>query len=584
VAVVAAIWLALVAVDLRAAAQAGRHGRDVLAGSTLVGGDIASLVAATDSSGAADPAGGITDARATLESANADFSEAERRLGSPAVAPLKVLPFVGRQIRAVGEVTAAAAQISAASAEAMGELEVLAASPTTDPSQRVEAVGDTITVLEGLAADLARVDLGPDRALVSQVRELHESASEQVAELESSVESAIIGLQGVGSFLTGPTTYLVLAANNAEMRAGSGMFLQNGTVTVDQGRFELSDFTPTADMFLSESGTTLDPDMAARWGTLQPDREWRNLNMSPRFDESARMAADMWAASGRGQVDGVIAVDIVTVQRLLELTGPVDVTTSTGQVVTYDSDNVVALLAREQYFTDLAPEDRRDELGTVASAVFDAFNEREIPATGLVSLITGSGAQRHLLMWSADPVQQRSWEELGIAGELPPEALMLALLNRGGNKLDPYMTVTADLDVEGVEAGRRRVTVEVNMRNDAPEWLPPYVAGPVEGSGGVAGEYVGILALSVPKSATEPTTSANGWAVIGEDGPTRVIGSNVAIPRGTSLTVTFGFELPEWEDELVVVPGAREPATSWTAGQMRWTEQRPTTVPLDGFD
>lgn len=576
----AIIWAALVAVDLRAAAQAGRNGRDVLAGSTLVGGDLASLVASTDGS---YDGGGIADSRRTLERANREFSEAEERLGSPVLAPLEVLPFVGRQMRAVTDVTSAAEQISAASAAAMGELQLLAERPTTDPSQRVDAVGDTIAVLEELSAELARVDLGPDRALVSQVRELHESATEQIAELHRSVDSAITGLRGVGSFLAGPTTYLVLAANNAEMRAGSGMFLQNGTISVDQGRFELSEFTPTADMFLPESGTALDADMAARWGALEPDREWRNLNLSPRFDESARMAADMWAASGREPVDGVIAVDIVTVQRLLELTGPVDVTTSAGEVVTYDADNVIALLAREQYFTDLAPEDRRDELGTVAAAVFDAFNDREIPATGLVSLIAGSGAQRHLLMWSADPVQQQSWQELGISGVLPPDALMLALLNRGGNKLDSYMIVKADIDVERIEAGRNRVTVEVTMENQAPEWLPTYVAGPVEGSGGVAGEYVGILALSIPGSATEPTNSANGWAVIGDDGPTRVIGSNVSIPRGTALTVTFGFELPEREDQLVVVPGAREPATSWTAGPMRWSEQRPITVALDGF-
>lgn len=581
--VVAIIWAALAAVDLRAAATAGRNGRDVLAGSALVGGDLASLVAASDDSGSTDPAGGIADARTALERANSEFSEAEGRLGSPVLAPLKVVPFVGRQMRAVTDVTSAAEQVSAASAQAMAELEALAARPTTDPSQRVDAVGDTIAVLEELSSELARVDLGPGRALVSQVQDLHDSAAEQVAELSGSVDSAIIGLRGVGSFLNGPTTYLVLAANNAEMRAGSGMFLQNGTLTVDRGRFDLSEFTPTADMVLAESGTALDADMAARWGALQPDREWRNLNLSPRFDESARMAADMWAAIGRGPVDGVIAVDIVSVQRLLELTGPVDVTTSTGEIVTYDAANVVALLARDQYFTDLAPADRRDELGTVAAAVFDAFNDREIPATGLVSLITGSGAQRHLLMWSADPVQQRSWQELGISGVLPPDALMLALLNRGGNKLDAYMDVNADIDVDQDGDGGSRVTVTVTMDNQAPDWLPTYVAGPVEGSGGAAGEYVGILALSVPGSATQPTTSANGWAVIGEDGPTRVIGSNVSIPRGAELTVTFGFDLPEWEEQLVVVPGAREPATRWTAGQMRWSEMRPITVPLDGF-
>lgn len=591
--VVILVWLALVGLSIRGAATDARHGRDTLASSPLVGGDVATLVATTTgdttdtggdrtgSGGSNGAASGIAEARRTLEEANRDFRKATTSLQSPAVAPLRVLPFIGRQVRAVTSVSTAAEQITDSAARAMAELEALASRPTTDPAQRVTAVADTITVLESLSDRLAGVDLGPNRALVHQVAELHDSARRQLDQVSSAIDSAITGLRGVGSFLNGPTTYLVLAANNAEMRAGSGMFLQAGTIGVDQGRFSLSDFTPTADMFLPTPGTTMDHDMAARWGAMKPDQEWRNLNLSPRFDESARMAADMWAASGRGAVDGVIAVDIVTVQRLLTLTGPVDATMSTGEVVTYDADNVVALLAREQYFSDLAPQDRRDELGTVAAAVFDAFNQREIPATGLLSLISGSGAQRHLLMWSADPVQQLAWEELGVAGMLPPGSLMLALLNRGGNKLDPYMTLRADISADTPVGSHRSVTVKVTVANLSPDWLPPYVAGPVEGSGGAAGEYVGILALSVPATATSPTTSAGGWAVIGQDGPTRVIGSNVAIQRGQTTEVTFTFLLPEWEDQVVVVPGAREPATTWTAGQMRWDEQRPITVPLD---
>ena len=43
----------------------------------------------------------------------------------------------------------------------------------------------------------------------------------------------------VATILQGPQTYLVLAANNAEMRAGSGAFLDVGVATTSDGSVNL---------------------------------------------------------------------------------------------------------------------------------------------------------------------------------------------------------------------------------------------------------------------------------------------------------------------------------------------------------
>ena len=43
----------------------------------------------------------------------------------------------------------------------------------------------------------------------------------------------------VATILQGPQTYLVLAANNAEMRAGSGAFLDVGVATTSDGSVDL---------------------------------------------------------------------------------------------------------------------------------------------------------------------------------------------------------------------------------------------------------------------------------------------------------------------------------------------------------
>lgn len=584
--VVIVVWAAFVAaqvVSMRGDVDAGiDHIEEARAGTD----DLMSLVGTLqgDDSGGGDGSGGggDVDAAAELDAAVADFDAAQRTASGPVMAPVRLLPVLGRQLRATTTLLETAVEVGTATSDSIDELRELAGAPAADPAARVDAVRGSEVVLAELQDTLRDPDLGPTEGLMAPVADARNRFSDQLAQTTATVDSALVGLTGVGDLLEGPSTYLVLAANNAEMRAGSGMFLQAGTLRIDGGAFDLSEFVPTEELFLDQAGAELDEDMAARWGGLVPNQEWRNLNLSPRFDESARMAADMWASLGRGEVDGVMAIDVVAVQRLLELTGPVEVPSPDGEVITYDTENVRQELLRRQYTQFDDRSERRDQLGEVARGVFDAFNGRPIPAADLVAMMDRTGAERHLLMWSDDPAQQDAWEELGLSGVLPEDALMLSLLNRGGTKLDPFMELRADLDATD-EGDHWRVEVVVELTNGAPDALPRYVEGPVDGSGGVAGEYIGILALSVPASATEPTTSAPGFAVVGDDGPTRVIGANVAVPRGESRQVSIGFDLPKEWDVVQVTSGARVPATRWTAGDKDWTQRRPRTVALESL-
>jgi hypothetical protein len=578
VVVLLVVWGALAAVQIASMASdidAGvAHVDDAEAGTR----DLMSLVGAVRGD---DEADGAADAAAELDSAVADLESARRTADGIVLAPVKLLPVLGRQLRATTTMLDTSIEVASATTTAITDLRDVATAPAASPADRVSAVRESEEVLAGLQAAIADPDLGPSEGLVQPVADARNRLSDQLAQTRTTVDDAMVGLTGVADFLEGPTTYLVLAANNAEMRAGSGMFLQIGSVTVVDGAFTLSEFTPAEELYLEQPGATLDPDIEARWGALQPNQEWRNLNLSPRFDESARMATEMWAAAGRGEVDGVMSIDVVAVQRLLELTGPVEVPTADGPL-TISADDVRRQLLRKQYeaFDDRA--DRRDQLGAVAQSVFDAFNQRPVPAADLVGLIDRAGSERNLMLWSSDPEQQAAWEALGVAGELTPDTLMAALLNRGGTKLDPYITMDAALSAEDL-GDRWRVTVQVDMANGAPEFLPTYVEGPVEGSGGAAGEYIGILSLTVPEAATEPTTSGDGFAVVGDDGPTRVIGTNVAIPRGEQRSVTVTFELPEDWDTVRVTSSARVPAIRWTAGDKEWTERRPRSVALESL-
>ncbi|UDY37119.1 DUF4012 domain-containing protein [Dermatobacter hominis] len=579
VAVLLVLWLGFVAFRLVTAAADAQRGVDALQRvSDLSTGDLGSFV---DSVGTPDDPE-AQEVQAELATAADAFRSASDAADSPLVAPLKVVPVLGRQIRSVSALSGSAASSTEASLTAFRSLSDVAAMDTSTPEARLAAGDRTQVVLTELADAIADPDLGPKKGLIGPLAEAYDRFAEESDRLNGTVDRALTGVTGVNQFIKGPSNYLVLAANNAEMRAGSGMYLQAGELHVDAGRFAMTELQPTAQMVLDAPGTTVDPDVQALWSWLQPDREWRNINATPRFGESARMAADMWAASGHAPVDGVIAMDVVGLQRMLELVGPVEITEADGTVTSISADNVLTSLLLQQYLGSGSVDERRDRLSTVGQAVFAALNERGYEPGQLLQAVQSAGRGRHLLIWSSDPVEQAGWEALDASGALPGNGLLLSILNRGGNKLDQFLQVAADMRWT-TEGDHRRVSVAVTATNAAPENLPRYVGGPYPGLDVEPGQYVGVLALTVPKSATAPATEGADLFLSGEDGPTsRLLATRIDLRRGQSTTITFQFDLPDATDEVVVLPSARVPPVVWTADGDSWKDRKPRSVDLDG--
>ncbi len=577
-AVLVVLWLGFVGFRLFTAAADAKRGVDAI--DDVREQATGNVTAFIESIGGPDDPDTLA-VRAKLETASDAFDSASSAVDSPIMAPLKVVPVVGRQIRSVSALSGSASQVSHATLTAFDHMTEIAEFDSGTPSSRLEAGTKTQDVLAELQTSVSDLDLGPKEGLVGSLAEARDDFAEASVELTDTVDRALTGVTGVNHFLQGPTSYLVLAANNAEMRAGSGMYLQAGQLQVDQGVFVMSDFQPTADLQLPQAGSTLDPDVDALWNWLEPSRDWRNLNATPRFDESARMAADMWAALGNPPVQGVVALDVVGLKRLLQLVGPVEVPNPDGTVTTVSAKNVLNELLLQQYIAAAGnTEQRRDKLAQVGQAVFAALNERGYEPGRLLQAMQRSGRGRHLLVWSSIPVEQAGWEALGLSGDLPGNGLLLGMLNRGGNKLDQFVSVSADMSWTN-EGEVRRVSVEISVKNESPDGLPRYVQGPYPGTDAQAGEYVSVIALSVPKTAFDPSVDGGELFLTGEDGPTRLIATKMNVLRGQTGTTTISFDVPASTDEIVVLPSARVPQVSWTADGDSWVDNGRHTVDLD---
>lgn len=493
-----------------------------------------------------------------LEAARADFERADRLLDNPIVAPARFLPVAGRQLRSAGALASTSADVLDASARAAAALRNELDDGTPAGSDRVGAIDRLRGELRDLHDVLMDADLGPSMALVGPLQDARLEFDDKLTDARGRTEDLVVVLDAMHALLEGPSRYLVLAANNAEMRIGSGMFLSVGELQIADGRLSVAeDFEPSGDVALAER-LPLTDEMAQLWGWSGTGIDLRSLGLSARFPVNAELASTHWTALGRGEVDGAMAVDVVALRSLLGVVGPVQL-----DDLTIDADNVLDFLLREQYRDaddDDANAERRERLGDLASVVLEKLGSDTVDLPGLVDALQEARDGRHLLLWSEHAEQQRAWRQLGVDGDLDDESVLVGLANVDASKLDPFLEMS--VEVEGSPQGDDvRYSLTISIRNTAPGGMNSYI----EGSDG-SPDYRGLLSAHLPTAARDVTIEGfDGISAAGPDGPTVVIAAPVAVEQGGERIGELHFTLPA-DQVPSVLPSARLPAVRWTLG------------------
>lgn len=547
-------WVVLVGLTLRAAYSDTRSG-----------------LRSVDRARAGADASAVVEGRLLpdLRTARARFAAAHRRVAGPLVAPLRLLPMVGRQLRSVSALSATATKVADAGISGMTDAQPVLSEPGGTVALRAAGARRLGELAATAGARVQGLDLGPRKGLIPTLADARNRLARQLAELEDALAKGSQGGKAVSDVLTGPRRYLVFAANNAEMRAGSGMFLSAGELETGPDGLRLGAVRSVTDIAVPPGSVPLTGDLADRWGWLAPNVEWRNLMTSPRFDVAAPLAAQMWAAAGNRPVDGVLALDPVALRAMLSATGDVEVD---GRRI--GEDNVEEELLHEQYVRFSADDqaERRDELGKVASSMFASLNAGSWSLPRLAAGLASAGAGRHLLLWSSQPGEQAAWRALGVDGALQPNSLLVSVLSRTGNKLDQFVAISAKVDVRSA-GPQSELVVTLHIENRVPEGEPRYVAGAEAHSGVTEGVYLGIVTLDVPGAATDGYfDGVDKLTVAGDDGPSRVMGFQLSLDRGTSTVVVAHFRLPGHAGSVRVEPSARIPKIFWFGGATSWED------------
>jgi hypothetical protein len=397
---------------------------------------------------------------------------------------------------------------------------------------------------EQSAAIDADATIGPVRDAVGQLLGLVDEVTSSVDAIDRTAHllPAMLGVDG-------PRNTLVLIQNNAEVRASGGVSGALALITTDGGALELgaqastSDFAPPYDRSILE----LDDATASLYGDIT-GQYIQDVNLTPWFDTTARLAKAMWEDRIGGTVDAVVAVDPVLLSYLLAATGPVQV----GDV-SLTSENVVAVLLSETYARYPNPGDQDAFFAAAARAVFAALTEAPIEPRAVVEALVRGGGENRIRIWNARDDDQRYVTGTTLAGQLPGDngdgPRLGVYLNDGtGAKMDYYLSTEVSVASgmcrpDGLPTYRVTVTLANTAPADAATSLPRYVTAGGD-YGTTPGDIETVVAVYGPvdalnQGATLDGTVASGLAAVDRGRPAVVIPTELAPGESSTLTVEF---------------------------------------------
>lgn len=522
---------------------------------------------------------------AELAAVEGRLDDVASQVGSPVLAPAKLLPFLGRQLRSF-EALAVAGREAVDAAGALATVVSDVAARDLEPGERPEAIAEVRAVVDATTAQLRAIELGPGEDIVTPLAEGRETLAEEIADAVATGDRASVVAAGAEQLLAGGR-YVVLAANNAEMQAGWGMPLSVGLLEITDGALSLAGMESTGAVPLPAGAVPVVGELGRHWAFAQPTVDWRNLALTPYFEEAAPLAAQMWEARGGGAADGVIALDPFALAAILDATGPVEVE---GRTVT--SDDVVRTTLHDAYVEQAMDEDagladRRERQSAIAVAAIAAVREGDTDLVDLLTNLADAAEGRHVMLWSSRPIEQAAWQAAGIDGTLGDRSVLVSLVNRGGNKLDWFLDVDAAMSTSTpAQGGGREVAIEVTASNRTPDGEPQYIAGPYGGPTPLpldAGDWGGYLTAHVPAGASDLTVEGvESLVATGASLRTQLISAPVVVKKGESRSLTVRFTVPDGVDELVVEASARARPIRWSLHGTGWTDEVARTVAIGG--
>lgn len=272
----------------------------------------------------------------------------------------------------------------------------------------------------------------------------------------------------------GPRKYLFLFQNNNEMRATGGFIGSYGLLDISRGNIRnfYIDGIFNPDGQLKEKIVPPKPiqKISAAWSL-------HDSNWFPDFPTSAQEAIKFFEKTGGPTTDGVITLTPAVMQKLLKITGPIEMP---EYDVTLDEKNFVE---KTQYEVEIDYDREENKpkkiLSDLAPIILDKiFNSKDIATISKTLAALSEGLnQKHILIYSTNEQLQKIISEQGWSGEVLPagkDYLSIVNTNINGYKTDGVIAEDikheAEVQADGSIVDTVTVTRKHNGGNSDYEW------------------------------------------------------------------------------------------------------------------
>lgn len=480
---------------------------------------------------------GRTLAATYLDDARRNAYEADHKLSdSAALHVLSWIPFLGTQVTSLTQ-DAHAVDVAAVEGQALLQKADGAAN----------ASHGTYVSLPDLAALDQQVHVSRQHlmalhqsasGLVGPVRTVREQLNAQLDTLTRLLGNAGDALNYAQPFLgsRGPRTYFVAGENNSEMR-DQGSVLSWAVLHVVNGHFSMTRAASVGTLALQQPAAPItDSVTRSVFGALQPTRVWQNVDAVGDFPTSARWMLAMYHAATGTHLDGVLALDVVTLQNLLRLVGSVHIS---GVRPAINAGNVARLVLHDLYtrYPAGSQQYRHDEISSIAQATVDKMKLGAFDPAQLIKALSDSSPARHLLFYDTNPAYERFVTRFGDSGAIlayGPNVVHLAVESAVASKVDWYVQTNVRYDVRLDDHGTAYITTSVSILNGAPLGArPSYALGPDNINTHHVGEYVSRVYEWLPRGAQGP-------AVVHEEGVSLARTVVHVMPQSVQVAVLQG--------------------------------------------
>ncbi|MEK7154910.1 MAG: DUF4012 domain-containing protein [Patescibacteria group bacterium] len=319
-------------------------------------------------------------------------------------------------------------------------------------------------------------------------------------------------------------TYIVLLQNNTELRP-SGGFMGSYAVLRAKGQ-GLSDVR-IEDIYQPDGQLVGYVEPPAPIKKAFPFGSWklRDANWDVDFQVAGEQIA-WFLEQGGEKVDGVVAVNLSLVDKMLEIFGGV-------KTVTYDERVTAQNLANlAQTYAEVNKE-KRDFLGAVGAALFERIKQsKPIEQIKLFKLIYDQLQQKQILVWMKDREIQQEILEKGWGGDLGNyggDHLYIVEANLGANKANCCVSRNVTQSVDG---NNEKVSIRWENSSQFTDPKPPVFWG---------GNYIAYIRVVIP---AEAVISGAEKYDIEERGRFKIVGFWITVPAGETAVTELSYSLP----------------------------------------